>query len=179
MLYFWAFQNQRSLRYRTQGVIMLSRARYCWPGSNYPVTQHDCSPGPPPSAASAAEASLLVPWSPRASFLSGMRPVPRSRPHLSRCAASDIGLSSWTYAADFGALVEKSSLKKRPWSILPSQKHLILHDLKRTVAIKPARYPGVQAGGPENTIFFASISICHAITDPPVSKIRLWASFGV
>ena len=22
-------------------------------------------------------------------------------------------------------------------------------------------------------------SICHAITDPPVTKIRLWASFGV
>ena len=34
---FWAFQNHRSLRYRTQGVIMLSRARYSWPGSNYPV----------------------------------------------------------------------------------------------------------------------------------------------
>jgi len=33
---FWAFQNQRPPRYRTQGVIkiMLSRARYCWPGSN-------------------------------------------------------------------------------------------------------------------------------------------------
>ena len=30
---------------------------------------------------------------------------------------------------------------------------------------------------PENAIFFASI--CHAITDPPVTKIRLWASFGV
>jgi len=27
---FWAFQNHRSLRYRTQGVIMLSRARYSW-----------------------------------------------------------------------------------------------------------------------------------------------------
>ena len=63
-----------------QGVIMLSRVRYCWPGSNYPVTLHDCSPGPPPSAASAAEASLPVPRSPRTSFLSGMRPVPRSRP---------------------------------------------------------------------------------------------------
>ena len=56
---------------------MLSRARYCWPGSNYPVTLHDCSPGPPPGAASAAEASLPVPRSPRASFLSGMRPVAR------------------------------------------------------------------------------------------------------
>ena len=30
---------------------------------------------------------------------------------------------------------------------------------------------------PRNTRFFASI--CHAITDPPVTKIRLWASFGV
>jgi len=38
--------------------------------------------------------------------------VPRSRPPLSRFAASDMGLSSWAYAADFGALVEKSSLKK-------------------------------------------------------------------
>ena len=56
---------------------MLSRARYCWPGSNYPVTLHDCSPGPPPGAGSAAEASLPVPRSPRASFLSGMRPVAR------------------------------------------------------------------------------------------------------
>ena len=76
---FLAFQNQRSLRYRTQGVIMLSRARYCWPGSNYPVTLHDCSPGPPPSAASATEASLPVPRSPQASFLSGASPVPGSR----------------------------------------------------------------------------------------------------
>ena len=58
----------------------LARARYCWPVSNYPVTLHDCSSGPPPSAASAAEASLPVPRSPRTSFLSGMRPVPRSRP---------------------------------------------------------------------------------------------------
>ena len=105
---FWAFQKQRPLRYRTQGVIVLSRARYCWPGSNYPVTLHDCSPGPPPSAASAAEASLPVTRSPRASFLPGMRPVPSSRPPLSRSAASDMGLSSWAYAADFGALVEKS-----------------------------------------------------------------------
>ena len=45
---FWAFQNHRSLRYRTQGVIMLSRARYScsWPGSNYPVMLDDCSAGP-------------------------------------------------------------------------------------------------------------------------------------
>ena len=28
------------------------------------------------------------------------------------------------------------------------------------------------------TAFFLA-SICHAITDPPVTKIRLWASFGV
>jgi len=104
---FWAFQNHRSLRYRTQGMIMLSRAHYCWPGSNYPVTLHDCSPGPPPGAASAAEASLPVPRSPRASFLSGIRLVPRSRPPLSKFAASDMGLSSWAYAAEFGASVEK------------------------------------------------------------------------
>ena len=91
---FLAFQNQRSLRYRTQGVIMLSRARYCWPGSNYPVTLHDCSAGPPPSAASAAEASLPVPRSTRASFLLGVNPVSGSRRSLSRFAASDLGLSS-------------------------------------------------------------------------------------
>ena len=30
---------------------------------------------------------------------------------------------------------------------------------------------------PRKYFFFASI--CHAITDPPVTKIRLWASFGV
>ena len=74
-----------------------------WPGSNYPVTLHDCSPGPPPSAASATEASLPVPRSPQASILSRVRPVPGSRPRLSRFAASDmLGLSSWAYAADFG-----------------------------------------------------------------------------
>ena len=28
-------------------------------------------------------------------------------------------------------------------------------------------------------IVFCFASICHAITDPPVTKIRLWASFGV
>ena len=34
---------------------------------------------------------------------------------------------------------------------------------------------------PRNTILFFASSICHAITDPPapVTKIRLWASFGV
>jgi hypothetical protein len=26
---------------------------------------------------------------------------------------------------------------------------------------------------------FYLVPICHAITDPPVTKIRLWASFGV
>ena len=57
-----------------------------------------------------AEASLPVPRSPRASFLSRASPVPGSRPPLSRFAASDMGLSSWAYAADF--IVEKSSLKK-------------------------------------------------------------------
>jgi len=111
---FLAFQNHRSLRYRTQGVIMLSRARYScsWPGSNYPVMLDDCSAGPPPSAASAVEASLPVPRSPRASFLSGVSPVRGSRPRLSRFAASDMGLSSWAYAADSGVLVlvETSSL---------------------------------------------------------------------
>ena len=36
---------------------------------------------------------------------------------------------------------------------------------------------GATSWPPQNTIFFASI--CHANTDPPVTKIRLWASFGV
>ena len=35
----------------------------------------------------------------------------------------------------------------------------------------------IQAGRPENMFFFAHI--CHGITDPPFTKIRLWASFGV
>ena len=30
---------------------------------------------------------------------------------------------------------------------------------------------------PRIVLVFASI--CHAITDPPVTKLRLWASFGV
>ena len=55
-----------------------SRARYCFPRANYPVTLHDCSSGPPSSAASAAEASLPVPRSTRASLLSGLSPVPRA-----------------------------------------------------------------------------------------------------
>ena len=110
---FWAFQNHRSLRYRTQGVIMLSRARYSWPGSNYPVMLDDCSAGPPPSAASAAEASLPALRSTRASFLSGVRPLPGSRPaRLSMFAASDMGPFSGAYAADFVSLAEKSSLVK-------------------------------------------------------------------
>ena len=33
------------------------------------------------------------------------------------------------------------------------------------------------AGRPKNSIFFASIF--HAITTDPLTKIRLWASFGV
>ena len=81
---FWAFQNHRSLRYRTQGVIMLSRARYSWPGSNYPVMLDDCRAGPPPSAASAAEASLPDPRSTRASFLSGVSPL-RAPARACRC----------------------------------------------------------------------------------------------
>jgi len=111
---FWAFQNHRSLRYRTQGVIMLSRARYSWPGSNYPVMLDDCSAGPPPSAASAAEASLPDPRSTRASFLSGVSPLPGSRPRLSMYAAPDMGPFSGAYAAGFVSLAEKSSLEKNP-----------------------------------------------------------------
>jgi len=109
---FWAFQNHRSLRYRTQGVIMLSRARYSWPGSNYPVMLDDCSAGPPPSAASAAEASLPDPRPVRASFLSGVSPLPGSRPRLSMYAAPDMGPFSGACAAGFVSLAEKSSLEK-------------------------------------------------------------------
>jgi len=94
---FWAFQNHRSLRYRTQGVIMLSRARYSWPGSNYPVMLDDCRAGPSPSAASAAEASLPDPSPVRASFLSGVSPLPGSRPRLSMYAAPDMGPFSGAY----------------------------------------------------------------------------------
>ena len=109
---FWAFQNHRSLRYRTQGVIMLPRARYFWPGSNYPVMLDDCRAGPPPSAASAAEASLPDPRPVRASFLSGVSPLPGSRPRLSMYAAPDMGPFSGAYAAGFFSLAEKSSLEK-------------------------------------------------------------------
>ena len=109
---FWAFQNHRSLRHRTQGVIMLSRARYSWLGSSYPVMLHDCSAGPPPSVASAAGASLPAPRSTRASSLSGVSLLPSSRPRLSRFAASDLGPFSGAYAADFVSLTEKSSLEK-------------------------------------------------------------------
>ena len=104
---FWAFQKQRSLCYRIQGVIMLSRALLMVGGSNCPVTLHasGCSLGPPSSVASAAEASLSVLRSPRASFLSGVSPAPGSRRRLSRFAASDMGPFSWAYAADFGVVI--------------------------------------------------------------------------
>ena len=35
----------------------------------------------------------------------------------------------------------------------------------------------VQLAAPRICFFLAHI--CHTITDPPVTKIRLWASFGV
>ena len=91
---------------------MLSRARYSWPGSNYPVMLDDCSAGPPPSAASAAEASLPDPRPVRAPFLSGVSPLPGSRPRLSMYAAPDMGPFSGAYAAGFFSLAEKSSLEK-------------------------------------------------------------------
>ena len=112
---FWAFQNHRSLRYRTQGVIMPSRARYSWPGSNYPVMLDDCRAGPPPSAASAAEASLPDPSPVRASFLSGVSPLPGSRSRLSMYAALDMGPFSGACAAGFFSLAEKSSLDLGPF----------------------------------------------------------------
>ena len=96
---------------------MLSRARYSWPGSNYPVMLDDCSAGPPPSAASAAEASLPDPRSTRASYLSGVSPLPGSRPRLSMYAAPDMGPFSGAYAAGFFSLAEKSSLEKKPWPL--------------------------------------------------------------
>ena len=95
--------------------------RYCWPGSNYPVTLHDCSPGPPPGAARAAEASLPVPRSPRAAFsLSGASPIPGSRRPLSRFAASDVCPFSWAYAADFGVI---SSVGHYPHSCFEPKKN--------------------------------------------------------
>ena len=103
---FWAFQNHRSLRYRTQGMIMPSRARYSWPGSNYLVMLDDCSAGPLPKA------SLPDPRSTRASSLSGVSPLPGSRPRLSMYAAPDMGPFTGAYAAGFFSLAEKSSLEK-------------------------------------------------------------------
>jgi len=91
---------------------MLSRARYSWPGSNYPVMLDDCRAGPPPSAASAAEASLPDPRPVRAPFLSGVSPLPGSRPRLSMYAAPDMGPFSGACAAGFVSLAEKSSLEK-------------------------------------------------------------------
>ena len=91
---------------------MLSRARYSWPGSNYPVMLDDCRAGPPPSAASAAEASLPDPSPVRASFLSGVSPLPGSRPRLSMYAAPDMGPFSGACAAGFVSLAEKTHLKK-------------------------------------------------------------------
>ena len=91
---------------------MLSRVRFSWPGSNYPVMLDDCSAGPPPSAARAAEASLPDPRSMRASFLSGVSPLPGSRPRLSMYAAPNMGPFSGAYAAGFFSLAEKSSLEK-------------------------------------------------------------------
>jgi len=41
----------------------------------------------------------------------------------------------------------------------------------------PCRVSGYKLAAPRIVFFLASI--CHAITDPPVTKIRLWASFGV
>ena len=95
---------------------MLSRAHYCWPGSNYPVTLHDCSAGPPPSVASAAEG-----W--RHRFQSRGRRGPPSCRGCARCRASahlcrGLPCPSWASPPghmpriDFGALVEKRPLKK-------------------------------------------------------------------
>jgi len=83
-----------------------------WPGSNYPVMLDDCRAGPPPSAASAAEASLPDPRPVRASFLSGVSPLPGSRSRLSMYAAPDMGPFSGACAAGFFSLAEKSSLEK-------------------------------------------------------------------
>ena len=113
---FWAFQNHLSprYRYRTQGVIMRFHARATVGRARItaPLTRHDCSADPPSSAASAAEASLPDPRSMRASFLSGVSPLPGSRPRLSMYAAPDMGPFSGAYAAGFFSLAEKSSLKK-------------------------------------------------------------------
>ena len=48
----------------------------------------------------------------RASFLSGVSPLPGSRPRLSMYAAPDMGPFSGAYAAGFFSLAEKSSLEK-------------------------------------------------------------------
>ena len=87
---------------------------------------HGCSSGPPSSAASAAEAALPGPRSPRASFLSGLSPAPGSRRRLSRFTAFDMALFR---SADVGDRKLKRARVKNLWFILLSQKHLILHAL--------------------------------------------------
>ena len=89
-----------------------ARALYSWPGSNYPVMLDDCRAGPPPSAASAAEVSLPDPSPVRASFLSGVSPLPGSRPRLSIYAAPDMGPFSGAYAAAFSRWLKRAHLKK-------------------------------------------------------------------
>ena len=84
-------------------MIMLSRARYCWPGSNYPVTRCTIAVQVLQQARRAPQRRIASgpaePRSPLASFLSGVNPVPGSRLHLSRGPASDQALSRRVYAA--------------------------------------------------------------------------------
>ena len=113
---------------------------------------HGCSAGPPPSAASAAEASLPDLRSTRASFLSGLSPLPGSRPRFSMLAAPDMGLFSGVYAtADFVLLAEKSSLEKTLVHFAVTKTpHYILHDQNSEAlasALRPAIWlPTAQVG---------------------------------
>ena len=133
---------------------MRSRARYCWPGSNYyPVTLHDCT-----IAAQVLHQARRAPRrhrfrsrgrrGPPSCRGSGMRPVPGSRPRLSRFAASDMGLSFWAYAADFGVLVEKSSLKKNLSSFCCSRTKITPIPICSLFCITDNLQPGV-----ETTVF--------------------------
>ena len=143
---------------------MLSRARYSWPGSNYPVMLDDCRAGPPPSAASAAEASLPDPRPVRAPFLSGVSPLPGSRPRLSMYAAPDMGPFSGAYAAGFVSLAEKSSLENNPG---PFCCH------KNTSFCMTMPHAGCKAGAPRRKYFwgydsrtqwnsiFVTMLMCH------------------
>jgi len=86
----------------------------------------------------------------------------------------------WTAAERRGVMLSKKMLPLSDSGIfVRNTRHVLLQYRVHMYEIENhcTRNQTLQAGRPKNSIFFASI--CHAITDPPVTKIRLWASFGV